>query len=264
MKHYLHLIDYVGWTTVIVAQLALCFEAIRRRVAIDNPCFVIYLAFLSLESLVLLFISTFLSYKVYFYSYYSADVIEMLLLLFVAYEVFLRVFEPLRALPAHTVARIVCLLITVGALVITTIISSGHEQLGEIWSAIQRFRIAVKFVVCFSFWLLVVYAWLLKLAWWSRVAHIASGFLLYLTGHSLLYVLVLHASEPYRPLLARLKTFVFLATLCFWFVAIRTKQLSFGQASLEDLLKLRTFVDEMRLAALRLRNLPKRERPNEQ
>ncbi|HEV2990170.1 MAG TPA: hypothetical protein VG759_17130, partial [Candidatus Angelobacter sp.] len=68
MRYYLHLVDYVLWATVIVAQVVLFVEAIRRRVAADLPRFLAYLAFLSFDSVVLLLISTYLPYKVYFYT----------------------------------------------------------------------------------------------------------------------------------------------------------------------------------------------------
>jgi hypothetical protein len=249
---------------VIVAQLALFVEAIRRRIAADLPRFMIYLGFLSLESLVLAFISTFLSYEAYFYTYYSGDVVEILILLFVAYEIFLKVFEPLRALPARTMARIICSVLTVTALAITTVISTKHQALGGIWSAVQKFRIAVEIVVCISFWLLVVYAWVLNLAWWSRVTHVVTGFLVYLNGQALLYVVMWFVPEPYHALMARLKGVIYLGGLGFWFVAVRTKQISFDAASLEDLLLLKDYLRDLRVTALRVRNIPKRESPNEQ
>ncbi|HEV2989159.1 MAG TPA: hypothetical protein VG759_12015, partial [Candidatus Angelobacter sp.] len=170
-------------------------------------------------------------------------------------------FEPLRALPARTVARILCLILIVAALALTTVISSGHEELGGIWSATQKFRIALEIVICFSFWLLVVYAWLLDLAWWSRVTHVVTGFLIYMNGQALLYFLMWFVPESYRPPLARLKGVVYLVGLGFWFAAVRTKQISFAQASLEDLLQLKDYVRDLRVSAFRLRNIPEREQP---
>jgi hypothetical protein len=264
VKHYLHLVDYVIWAMVIVAQMALFVEAIRRHIAADLPRFLIYLGLLSLESLVLVFISTFLSYEAYFYTYYSGTVVETLVLLFVVYEIFLKVFEPLRALPARTVARIICCVLTIIALAIATVISSAHQELGGIWSAVQKFRIAVEIVVCFSFWLLVIYAWLLNLAWWSRVTHVVTGFLVYLNGQALLYVTMWFVPEPYHAFMARLKGVIYLAGLGFWFVAVRTKQVSFSPASLEDLRLLKDYLRNLRLIALRLRNIPIPENPHEQ
>jgi hypothetical protein len=264
VKHYLHVADYILWVTAIVAQIVLFLQAIRRHLWHDVPRFIIYLGFLSLESLALIFVSSFLSYKAYCYAYYGGTVIEAIFFIAVAYEVFLKVFEPLRALPSHTTARIVCSILVASILAVTIAISISRQELGPIWSVLYNLRIAVGFVVCLSFWLVVVYAWLLKLAWWSRITFIASGFLFYLSGQALLYVLIWSLPDGYRAPLMRLKGIIYLVGLGFWFKAVWTKQVSFGQASLEDLLKLRTFVDEMRLAALRLRNLPKRERPNEQ
>jgi hypothetical protein len=264
VKHYLHLVDYVLWATVIVAQLGLFVEAIRRRIASDLPRFVIYLGFLSFQSFLLVFINLFLSYQAYFYTYYSSTALEALILVLVAYEIFLKVFEPLRALPARTIARIICCILVATALAITTVISSSHQELGGIWSLVQKFRIAIEFVVCFSFWLLVVYAWLLNLAWWTRVTYIATGFLVYLTGHALLYVLMWFVPEPYHMLLRQLKIVVYLGGLGFWVAAVRTKQISFGPASLKDLLLLKAYLHDLRLAVLRLRTIPKQENPNEQ
>ena len=261
MKYYLHLADYVLWAVVIVAQLALFVAVVRRQIANDLPRFVIFLGFLSVKSVILLFINSFLSYAAYCYAYYSGTAIEALILVLVSYEIFLKVFEPLRALPARTVARIICSVLTVAALSIATAMSSSNQELGTIWSSVLRFRTAVEFVVCFSFWLLVVYAWVLNLAWWSRVTYITSGFLLYLTGQALLYVLIWYVPEIYRPHLMRLKGVIYLAGLGFWFAAVRTQQISFSPASLEDLLLLKDYMRDLRVTALRLRNVPKRESP---
>jgi hypothetical protein len=264
VKHYLHLVDYVLWALVIVTQLGLLFEAIRRRIASDLPRFVIFLGFLSVESMILAFISSFLSYELYVYTYFAGLAIQELLLLLVAYEIFLKVFEPQRALPAHTVARIICSILAVAALAMTTVIPSTYGESGGIWSLIQRFRVAVEFVVCFSFWLLVVYAWFLNLAWWTRVTYIATGFLLYLTLQTFLYGLIWHVPEPYRPLLARLKVVAYLGGLGFWVAAVRTKQISFGPASLEDFRLIKVYLHDLRLAVLKLRTLRREENPNEQ
>jgi hypothetical protein len=264
MKQYLHAVDYVLWALVITGQLFLFCDAIRRRIASDLPHFTLLLGLLTSKSILLLFISFFFNYEVYFYAYYVGSVLVTLGLVLVAYEIFRLVFAPLGPLTAHTISKMICTLIVLLGAAIAAAIWRPSENSDPIFSVILTCERSVGFVVCFSYWLLVLFAHQEGSPRRSRVARITYGFLLYLTVQALVYALVGYVPESVGSLLNRVATVAYLGGLGFWVAALRAKEIRFGPASMEDLLLLKAYIHDLGLAALRLRTITKQENPNEQ
>lgn len=271
MKQYLYAIDYVLWALVIVGQVALFIGAIKRRLSCDVPRFVMLIGFLSLKSVILIFISFLFTYKVYFYSYYAGVVVKSVILVSVAYEIFLLVFEPRSALPQRTLSRMIWGIFAVSILATTASIWRPFRTDDLTMTIIVTAERSVELVICSAFWMLVLCSRVLGIPWRCRIADIASGFLLQLTAEAVITVLRSFVHTPFASDLSRFGTVAYLGCLGFWFAALRRQEPTFAAATRSQLLLLRNHMvrlhSEMdRLDALGIqealsRALPPRNRP---
>lgn len=245
MKQFLHAIDYLLWALVIVSGTALFIGAIRRHIAADFPRFVLLLGFACVQSIVLVPISFLLSYKVYFYTFYLSSGIEAALLVLVAAEIFRVVFEPVSALPAHTLSRMAGTVIAVAAAAIVFIAWKPFEGFGHESAILNGARMAVEVIVCSAFWLLAIYSRFMGLRWQSRVADILSGFLFYLTIQLMTLALVWFSPKVYAMSISRIEAIAYLGGLCFWWAALRHQAPTFAPVTRAQLLLLKAYIEEL-------------------
>lgn len=271
MKQYLQTIDYVLWVVVIAGQLALFAGCLKRRLASDVPRFVVLIGFLSLKSIVLIVVSRLFPYSAYFYTYYFGGVIKGIILVAVAYEIFLLVFEPRSALPPQTLSKMIWGIFAVSILATGAAVWQPFQTNDLLLTIILTAERSVDLVICCSFWLLVLCSRVLGIPWRCRIADIASGFLLQLTAESVITFLRSFLHTPYSTGLSRIGTLAYLGCLGFWFAALRRQEPTFAAATRSQLLLLRNHMvrlhSEMdRLDALGIqealsRALPPRNRP---
>lgn len=256
MKQFLHAFDYLLWALVIAAELALWVGAIRRRLASDFPAFVLLVGFVFVRSIMLAIINFQFSLGAYFYTYYWSTAIESLLVALVGAEIFRLVFEPVSALPAHTISRMASVGIVIAAIAVAVATWSPSRDFGLTFSFVYRLRTAMDVVICLSFWLLALYSRFLGLPWRSRLADIVSGFLFYLTLQSFTHALLLLIPNQ-TIVLSRIHSASYLGGLCFWFAALRRQEPTFAPATRGQLLLLRVHIahlhaDMNRLDALEI------------
>jgi len=229
-----------------VGNLAVFTGAIRRLLAADFPRFVLLLGFACVQSMALLLVNFLFSFKVYFYSFYSSIAIESVLLVLVAAEIFRIVFEPVSALPANAISRMAGAVIGTAAMVVAVVIwARPFGGLGPAYPSLYGIRMAVETVICCSFWLLALYSRIMGFRWRSRVADILSGFLFYMTIHTITHALVWLAPHSYAAVLSRIETVAYLGALCFWFAALRFQAPTFQSATQARLLMLKAYIEKM-------------------
>jgi hypothetical protein len=245
-------VDYLLWALVIGAELTLWAGVIRRHVASDFPRFVLLVKFVSLQSVLLVLINFLLSYKVYFYTYYWGIGIESVLLVLVAAEIFRLVFEPVSALPPRTIASMAAVVLAIAIVAVTSAIWHPFKDFGPAASILYTGRTATDFVLCFCFWLLLLYSRFMGLPWRSRLANIVSGFLFYLTSQTVIHALVWFVPRQYTTAISRSLSAAYLGGLCFWFAALRRQEPTFTTEEQGRPLLLRAHIENVYSEADRL------------
>jgi hypothetical protein len=224
MKQYLHFFDYALWIAIAALQLLLLVTAIRKGLARVTPAYVAFLSFVAMQSSALLAISHFLAYRVYFWAFYFGAATEAALLLWIVYDVFRNVFDPLSSLPPRSVAKVVAGAAIIAAISITLAIWKPAVQPDPLAALARTFQRTTNFIVSLSFWSLVVYARKLGIPWRSRMAGIAAGFLFFLTIQSITTAALGFTPRSWFGTLSRIGIISYLASLIVWVRAVQRQE----------------------------------------
>jgi hypothetical protein len=257
MKQYLHLFDYALWIAIAAMQWLLLVIAIRKGLARVAPAYVAFLSFVATQSMALLAISSFLAYRVYFWSFYFGAAVEAALLLWIVYDVFRNVFDPLSSSPPRTVAKVVTGLAIIAAIAITLAIWSPATRPDPIAALARTFQRTTYFTVALSFWSVVFYARQQGIPWRSRMAGIAAGFLFFLTIQSITTAALGFAPRSWFGPLSRFGIISYLVTLLVWLRAVQRQEDDAALPTPEALLQLGAAVEQMRSAGGKLATLGK-------
>ena len=251
MKEYLHLFDYAVWLTIAALQWILAVMSVRKGMTRGAPRYVAFISFATLQTMALLAISQFMPYAVYFWTFYIGGAIETTLLFFVVYDVFRNVFDPLSSLPPRTVAKSVAGLAFIIALSVTLWICKPAVRPDPL-SALalgRTFERTTNLVVSLSFWGLAFYARKLGIPWRSRMAGIASGFLIYLTVQSSTTAALGFAPSTWFGTLNRIGVISYLASLIVWLRALQLEEPEVELPTPEALVQVAAAVEQMGAAA---------------
>ncbi len=235
------------WIATILFQCWIFVWALRAKISRQLFWFVVFLGFVSLRSLVLLWISQRLSYTVYFYTFYSGLVVEGVIVALLAHDFFREAFAPLNTLRPGTVLKLVISI----SLLITSAICLGFYKpaLSTIflWTVIQTANRTLQFSLCAALWAIWIYARMLRIPWRCRIGDIISGFLVFLSVQFVEYAGagLLH-SQSAAANLSRVKMVSYLVSLVFWQAAFLQKEVQFQETSLEDLEHLNAVWQNMR------------------
>jgi hypothetical protein len=175
--------EIVLWACIGCVQILLSFLLVRTETSRKYPAFCFYVYFVTITSVLLIYLALAFSEVVYFYAYYFTSFVTLLLMALVVMEIYARAYGPAQALPARTVRRIrillfsVCLaVLLVGAMV--PIARRTTTIIVNISTAIERMMIAALLIAPS---LLFFYSGKLGLSWRSRIAGVAIGFVLFLS-----------------------------------------------------------------------------------
>jgi hypothetical protein len=245
LKHYLQFFDNCLWLAIVVLQWWLVLWAMRKRIFLHARMFTIFLAFVATQATALFAISR-LPYAVYFWGYYVGATVEVILLVLVVYEVFLKVFAPLESLPPRAVARLLTTIIA-SLIIVTTLAVWRPATRPDVIAAFARtLDRTANLVVAVSFWSVVLYARSLGIPWRSRIAGIAKGFLLYLSVQSAIVAIMGFTQQTWWAPLNRIAMVSYTAALLIWTHALRRQEEEIQLPTPAALLKLRTAVAQMR------------------
>ncbi len=229
------------WSMVALLQCAVLVAALRSKLFRSLPNFVLFVGFAALQTIFLILVSQYASYGVYFYGFYAGISIESVLLVLVIHEFFKTVFEPRKTLPSGAIAKLVATII--GVLVIAVASALWKPVTSHFESIVSFLRTChrtAEFTVCCSLWAVVLYARALGIPWRSRVADIASGFLVYLTVQSVTTTAMGFVGQPWGTRLSEIGSLSYLAALVIWIAAFRRQEHSLELPSPNELLTLKT------------------------
>jgi len=174
--------EIVLWACIACVQILLSFLLVRTETSRKYPAFCFYVYFVTITSVLLIYLAVAFSEVVYFYAYYFISFVTLLLMALVVMEIYARVYGPARALPAGTVRRIRILLFPVclAALLVGAMVPIAQRTttIVKTFTAIERMMIAALLV---ALSLLFLYSGKLGLSWRSRIAGVAIGFVLFLS-----------------------------------------------------------------------------------
>jgi hypothetical protein len=178
---YLSATDYLLWTVCSLLLLLACGALLKRRWVREFPVFFAYVAFHVLRSAVLftvhvLHLQQRTSYADYFYAYWTAETISIVLGFAVIYEIYCKVFqnyEALRQFGGMVFAGAAVVLLVVA--VVTAASAPGTDTPGIVRAVVLLQR-SVRVMQCgllmFLFLLLLYFG----LPWRNPVFGIALGF----------------------------------------------------------------------------------------
>lgn len=167
------------WVVAMLAQIAVLLLA--HRSPSTGRFFKLFVFFESIASPAVFLCYQFDFRLAYFYSFFAALLIGDVLTLLVAYEIYMAVFGPRKALPKFVPER-------TGAL--AAMAFSGALALGVYVQAVtggrlMRTLVTLEQIMTTATWaifmVLLIYSLTLRIAWPRRIAGLAIGFILYLT-----------------------------------------------------------------------------------
>jgi hypothetical protein len=247
MKAYLLLPDYILWVAIVGLQWCLLVLAIRHGIGRVAPRYVIFIGFLSVQSTLLFLVSRYLTYSAYVWAFYLGMGIETLLLVLVLYDIFRSVFDPLGSLPPKIVAKIASQVVAIAAAALTLAIWKPAVSPDAVLSFLRTFHRSAEFIATLSLWSVVLYARALGIPWRSRVAGLASGFLLYLTVQSLITAAIgLNPGRAVISWLSRTGIISYVVSLVIWILAVRRQEAVVQLPTPAALGKLRVLISEAR------------------
>ena len=247
MKSYLQFGDYALWIGIAVFQCWIFAAALKAKISRQLFWFVVFLGFVSLRTLVLLWISQRLSYPVYFYSYYSGLVVEGVIVSLLAHNFFMQAFAPLNTLRSGTLLKLV---IAISFLITVAICLAFYRPAAStsfLLVVIETANRTLQFSLCAALWVIAIYARMLGIPWRCRIGDIISGFLLFLTVQFVDYGAAgFLQTQSAATNLGRVTMVAYLVALVFWQAAFLQKEVQFQDTSVEELQQLNAVWQNMR------------------
>jgi len=169
------------WIAIIASQLLLASFMLSRRIHAQYPWFCVFMYFASVKSVFLLVIASTMPAIAYFRCYYATDLAETILALASTCEIYAKVFGPRIALPGW-VQRNLALLLSGAVMSILACTLAFKATVGGITTrSLVTVEQIMSSMVCCALWIIVLYAYSLRLYWDPRTAGITIGFVLWMT-----------------------------------------------------------------------------------
>lgn len=168
-------LGYMFWILGPALQLVVCVEMVRRGMRREFPFFFSYLAF-HLASTVALFVVYRWAFDQYFYAYWTANVMRVLLGFAVLYELFSNALKPYQALRdlgkmLFVWAGIIMLLVAV----LLAVNTSAPNEISRVVAAVLSLERSVRLMQCGMLLFLLLFGAKLSLSWRHQTFGIALG-----------------------------------------------------------------------------------------
>jgi hypothetical protein len=183
-----------------------------------------------------------------FWTHAVSSAANSILMLFVALEVYARVYGPRMALPPWVPRKVLTMIGTALAAAVTVVSLLSPRNGGVLTRHLAEGEIGLTLVVLSVFIILLLYSRHLAITWRPRDAGIATGFVLYLgTSLVVLYVRA-RFPLPVAVIAGHVSMVCYLATLVWWLIVLRTKEEAPVRPSPEELSSLDLAFEKLRTA----------------
>jgi len=168
--------DYLLWVIGPILLALTCGAILKRRLVSEFPVFFAYAAFHVLRTAVLFTVQHRMSYNDYFYAYWSAHAVSIVLGFTVIYEIYCRVFQNYDAIQQLGGIVFGCAAVVLLVVAVLTAVSAPGTDTPGIVKAVVLLERSVRVMQCGLLVCLFLLSFYFGLSWQNYIFGIALGF----------------------------------------------------------------------------------------